>query len=124
MPRDGCWCESAIKVWQSSSAATARHSASEREETDRGWTGRYRNHYVRSEFLGNSGVLALVIVSVRNSLDVGYEVSIINDVKDSCAIDSGETRGGAADGKYPSSRLTLSDTVVSAAAAVERGSRT
>jgi hypothetical protein len=39
-------------------------------------------------------------------------------------IIGGETRGGAADGKYPRSGLTLSDTVVSAAAAVERGSRT
>ena len=109
---------------QSSSAATALHSASESEQTDRGWTGRYRTHYVRSEFLGDSGVLVIVIVSVRNSLDVGYEVPIINAVEDRSAIDSGETRGGAADGKYPSSRLTLSDTVVSAAAAVERGSTT
>ncbi|GDY06445.1 hypothetical protein LBMAG51_12320 [Phycisphaerae bacterium] len=36
----------------------------------------------------------------------------------------GETRGGAADGKYTRSGVTLSDTVVSAAAVVERGSRT
>jgi len=39
-------------------------------------------------------------------------------------IIGGETRGGATDRKYPRSGLTLSDTVVSAAAAVERGSRT
>ena len=81
MPRDGCWCESAIKVWQSSSAETARHSASEREQTDRGWTGRYRTHYVRSEFLGDSGVIVIVIVSVRNSLDVGYEVPLLTPLK-------------------------------------------
>ncbi len=107
-----------IKVWQSSSAATALHSSSEREQTDRGWTGRYRTHYVRSEFLGDRGA------PVGNSLDVDCKVPIIDAVEYRSAVDSGETRGGAADGKYPRSGLTLSDTVVSAASAVERGSRT
>ena len=47
-----------------------------------------------------------------------------NQQSKSAVIIGGETRGGAADEKYPRSGLTLSDTVVSAAAAVERGSRT